>query len=91
MFYLTLYRRACHLSLTDRAHSSQGKGGSGSLQHKVITFFLSHYTDPECPEMRRLFFKREKYGDVKDRGGQRGGSPGRIEGGWGTGSGRKDF
>ena len=44
--------------------------------------------------MRRLFFfKREKYGDVKDRGGQRGGSTGRIGGGggWGTGSGRKDF
>lgn len=64
------------------------------MQHKVITFFLSHYTDPECPEMRRLFFfKREKYGDVKDRGGQRGGSTGRIGGGggWGTGSGRKDF
>ena len=42
--------------------------------------------------MRRLFFfKREKYGDVKDRGGQRGGSTGRIGGEWGTGSGSKDF
>lgn len=91
MFYPTLHRRVCHLSLTDRAHSSQGKGGSGSLQHKVITFFLSHYTVPECPEMRRLIFKREKYEDVKEWGGQRDGSTGRIGGGWGTGSWRMDF
>lgn len=39
------------------------------MKHKVITFFLSHYTDPECPEMRRLFFfKREKYGDGRTAG-----------------------
>lgn len=61
MFYLTLCRRACHL---DRVHSSQAKVRLAVyMQHKVITFFLSHYKGPEWPEMRRLFFQeREIWG-----------------------------
>ena len=58
------------------------------MQRKLIKCF----TSPSIDEPATLIvFKREKYGDVKDRGRQRGGSTGRIGGGWGTGRGRKDF
>lgn len=51
------------------------------MQHKVITFFLSDYTDPECPEMRRLFCQEREIWGCKGQG-RTAGSEHRENRGW---------
>ena len=51
------------------------------MQHKVITFLLSDYTDPECPEMRRLFCQEREIWGCKGQG-RTAGSEHRENRGW---------